>query len=216
MKGKSSGTEKFNKTNFIHYCDLLAERDSDLAAVIHGHGYPPMWTRPASFQTMVHIILEQQVSLASARAALNKLIAKLGKLTPGNVLKLSDSEMKSCYVSRQKTVYIRDLAKAVQSKQLTLHALHHHAPDHVREKLTSIKGIGNWSADIFMMMALRHLDIFPVGDLALIQSFRKLKKIPPETTREEIKEMAAIWKPYSTIASMILWHSYLESGKNRK
>ncbi|MFI5186834.1 MAG: DNA-3-methyladenine glycosylase family protein, partial [Chitinophagales bacterium] len=113
----------FNKDNFHSLCDRLSKKDKALNAVIKKFGYPPVWTRTASFQTLIHIILEQQVSLPSARAALNKLKEKLGIITPGKLLALSDAELKACYFSRQKMVYAKCLAQAIVSKQIDLKKL---------------------------------------------------------------------------------------------
>src|SRR5262245_37664664 len=115
--------DTFNSDNFHGLCDQLAKKDKDLRAIIKQYGYPPMWTRTASFQTLIHIILEQQVSLASARAALNKLKEKLGTITPQKLLKLTDAELRACYFSRQKTVYARCLAETLISKQISLKTL---------------------------------------------------------------------------------------------
>src|SRR6201996_5933676 len=111
---------KFNQSTFPSICDELAQRDTDLAAIIKAHGYPPMWNRPNTFETLVHIILEQQVSLASALSALNKLRERVQQITPARVLLLTDEEFKTCYCSRQKTTYIKYLAEAILNRQLNL------------------------------------------------------------------------------------------------
>ncbi len=185
--------------------------DSDLAAIIQEHGYPPMWTRPNTFETLVHIILEQQVSLASALAALKKLQEKTMRLTPENILKLSDEELKACYVSRQKTIYLRGLALALVEKKLDLVVLETLPDDEVRAQLTALKGIGNWTTDIYLMFVLQRADIFPIGDLAAVNALKRVKKLRKETPRENLIEIAAFWKPYRTVATMILWHHYLSS-----
>lgn len=204
-----SGT--FSADNFRTICDKLATLDSDLDAIIKEHSYPPMWTRPNTYETLVHIILEQQVSLASALAALKKLQEKTIKLTPENILKLSDEELKSCYVSRQKTIYLRGLALALVEKKLDLDILETLPDDEVRARLTSLKGIGNWTTDIYLMFVLQRADIFPIGDLAAVNAMKRAKKLLKETPREDLIEIAAFWKPYRTIATMILWHHYLSS-----
>src|SRR6266498_2993959 len=113
----------FNRQNFYPICDILATKDKHLRSILKQYGYPPIWTRAASFQTLIHIILEQQVSLASARAALNKLKERLGIITPAKLLLLSDKELKACYFSRQKIVYARCLAQAIISKKISLKIL---------------------------------------------------------------------------------------------
>src|SRR6202000_1755699 len=97
----------FNKTDLHQLCDIVAVQDADLKRIIQTYGYPPVWSRPNSFESLVHIILEQQVSLASALSALNKLKEKIQEITPARVLLLTDEELKACYFSRQKTLYIK-------------------------------------------------------------------------------------------------------------
>src|SRR4051794_10017540 len=115
--------QSFNEGNFKRLCNTLAKKDRHLFAILQQYGHPPMWQRPASFESLVHIILEQQVSLASAKAALEKLRAKVVAITPQNVLLLSDEELRACYFSRQKTVYVRCLAEAIVGNGLNLKKL---------------------------------------------------------------------------------------------
>src|SRR5687767_15953015 len=110
--------QTFDSANFKKICNKLCRIDKDLHSVIREHGYPPMWTRPATFQTLILTILEQQVSLASAYAAFKKLKARIGYVTPEKILSLNDEDLRACYFSRQKIVYARELANAIRSKQL--------------------------------------------------------------------------------------------------
>ena len=131
-------THTFKEDNFQQLCRQLAKKDTHLKAVLKQYGFPPMWRRPASFATLIHIILEQQVSLASARSAFNKLKEKTGTISPKNVLKLSDEEMRACYFSRQKTIYARCLATAILSKQLDLKKLSNATNEDIRNALKQI------------------------------------------------------------------------------
>ena len=134
----SNISSSFSDKNFHLLCDKLGRKDKDLKGILKKYGYPPLWSRPSSFSTLIHIILEQQVSLASALAAFNKLKEKIGLITPEKVLSLSDEEMRACYFSRQKTIYARHLAEAIVSSQLNLEELSI-LPDHlIREKLKQI------------------------------------------------------------------------------
>jgi DNA-3-methyladenine glycosylase II len=203
----------FSPDNFRDICDALAASDTDLTAIINAHGYPPMWNRPNTFETLVHIILEQQVSLASALAALNKLRERLGQITPEGLLRLTDEELKACYFSRQKTTYARHLAQALQSGELDLQALEK-LPDHeVRARLTTLKGIGDWTVDVYLIFVLQRADIFPLGDLAAVNALKRLKKIPKDTSREQLVTMIGTWQPHRTIATMLLWHYYLSAPR---
>jgi DNA-3-methyladenine glycosylase II len=207
--------ETFNVSNYHSICDQLAVTDPDLAKVIATYGYPPMWSRPNTFESLVHIILEQQVSLASALAALNKLKEKIQEISPLKVLLLSDDELKSCYFSRQKTAYVKYLAEAIVSGQIDLSVLARKENDDIRRELSSLKGVGNWTVDIYLMFILQRADIFPSGDLAAVNSLKKVKSLPPSVKREEITLIAERWKPYRTIACMLLWHAYLSSRNSK-
>jgi len=204
---------KFNHSNYHTICDQLGAVDPDLQSIINTYGYPPLWSRPNSFETLVHIILEQQVSLASALSALNKLKERLQELTPVRLLLLTDEEMRACYVSRQKTGYIRYLAEALLSGQLNLAELESMPDDKIRTKLVALKGIGNWTADVYLMFVLQHPDVFPIGDLAAVNALKNLKKLSADTSREAVLAVTEQWKPYRTIASMLLWHFYLSRPK---
>jgi DNA-3-methyladenine glycosylase II len=205
----------FTEQNFHQLCDELANRDASFAGIISDFGYPPFWSRPNTFESLVHIILEQQVSLASALSALQKLKEKIGIISPENLLVLSDEELKFCYFSRQKTVYARDLAENVLSGDLDLKRLETLPDEEVREKLTAIKGIGNWTTDIYLMMILHRTDIFPVGDLAAVNALKKVKNLPKEISKERLLQIAEAWKPFRTIATLLLWHEYLSRRKLR-
>jgi DNA-3-methyladenine glycosylase II len=205
----------FNKSNYHSICDELALNDPDLAAIIKTYGYPPLWSRPNTFETLVHIILEQQVSLASALSALNKLKERVQELTPARLLLLTDEEMKACYCSRQKTSYIKYLAEALLSGRLNLTELENLPDDVVRARLVALKGIGHWTADIYLMFVLQHADVFPIGDLAAVNALKRVKDLPVNTTRDELLSIAVKWQPYRTVATMLLWHFYLSAQKKR-
>lgn len=199
----------FDAGSFRGICGKLARRDTELAAIIREHGHPPMWTRPATFQTLILIILEQQVSLASAYAAFKKLKEKIGYVTPAKILELSDAEMRACYFTRQKTGYARELALAVQSRELKLSQLSSLPDEEVRSQMIRLKGIGHWTIDVFLMHALQRTDLFPLGDIALVNSLKETKNLPAHTSKNEMLQIAEAWRPYRTIAAMILWHSYI-------
>jgi len=209
--------EQFTKTNFYSICDQLAATDADLAAIINTYGYPPLWSRPNTFETLVHIILEQQVSLASALSALNKLKERVGELTPARLLLLTDEEMRACYCSRQKITYIKYLAEALLSGHIKLNELEHLPNDAIRAQLITLKGIGHWTIDVYLMFVLQRADIFPIGDLAAVNAMKKVKHLPASTPKEELVIIATNWQPYRTVATMLLWHFYLsELAAKRK
>jgi DNA-3-methyladenine glycosylase II len=200
---------KFTQSNYYSICDTLATCDPDLATIINTYGYPPFWSRPNTFETLVHIILEQQVSLASALATLNKLRDRLGEITPELMLMLNDDEMRACYVSRQKSAYLRHLAEALASDRLNLVELEEMPDAEIRAKLTALKGIGHWTTDVYLMFVLQHADLFPISDLAAVNAMKKIKNLPMDTTKDQLIQIAEQWRPYRTVATMVLWHFYL-------
>ena len=201
---------KFDATNFQLLCDKLCRKDNTLNAIIKKHGYPPMWTRPNTFQTLILFILEQQVSLASAYAAFKKLREKIGFVTAAKILSLTDVDLRACYFSRQKIIYARELAKAVRSKQINLKKLSFLPDEEIRAELIRLKGIGHWTIDVYLMHSLQRTDLFPLGDIALVNSLKEVKLLPKDISKEEMLKIAEPWKPYRTIAAMILWHSYIK------
>ncbi len=201
--------QTFSKEDFHHICDLLAQKDKDLKGIIDKYSYPPMWSRPNIFQTLILTILEQQVSLASAYAAYKKLKEKIGFVTPKKILALSAEELRACYFSRQKIVYAKALATAITKKEISLKKLSLASDDEIRAILTEVKGIGDWTVDIYLIHALHRTDLFPLGDVALVNSLKETKGLHKGVTKDEMLAVAESWRPYRTIATMILWHTYI-------
>lgn len=204
---------RYDADNFRQLCARLAKQDADLRRIIHEHGYPRMWTRPNSFQTLILTILEQQVSLAAAYSAFRRLKARIGTVTPEKLASLRDGDLRDCYFTRQKIVYARGLTEAIQSKQIRLRALHHQPDEMVREQLIKLKGIGHWTIDVYLMHALRRTDLFPLGDVALVNSIKRNKQLSDSVTKDQMLAIAEAWRPNRTIASMILWHDYMQRKK---
>ena len=174
------------------------------------YGIPPNWQRPQGFISLSRIILEQQVSLASAEAHFKKLNSYLPKFSPVEILKLSDNEMRECQISWQKAKYLRALALAVINKEVIFDELPQMSPEEVRKKLTHIKGIGNWTTDIYLMFCLQSKDVFPLGDIALITTIKELTRVK---TKEGIIRLTQKWKPLRSLAAYFLWYYYLKKRK---
>ncbi len=202
-----------DEKNLTGICEELAVADSGLAFIFQTYGTPPLWAREASFATLVQIILEQQVSLASAASAFNKLKKRLIEITPENVLELSDEELKACYFSRQKTVYVRELSKAILDGSLDLKALENLSDAEAKHELKKIKGIGDWTADIYLLMALLRADVMPKGDLALHVAYKKLKRLEHAPHADEFQQIAEAWKPFRAAAARLLWYFYLSADR---
>jgi DNA-3-methyladenine glycosylase II len=202
----------YDENNLEVLYETVAEKDGDLQKIIGELGYPPLWIRPNTFETLVLTILEQQVSLASAYAAYKKLKERI-RITPNNLLQLSDEELRACYLSRQKIVYTRALANAINSRQIDLESFEQQPDDIVRTELKKLKGIGDWTVDIYLIHALKRVDVFPAGDLALINAVKMVKG--NELTKVQIIEMSEQWRPYRTMAVMLFWHYYIKKKNIR-
>jgi DNA-3-methyladenine glycosylase II len=201
-------------TDATLYCALadLTARDARLARIVADYGPPPLWAREPGFSTLIHIILEQQVSLASARAAFEKLLAVAAPLTPARFLALDDATLKAVGFSRQKARYGRALAQALLAGSLDLDGLAGLDDQAVRAELTRIVGIGCWTADIYLLMALGRPDVWPSGDLALAVAARNALDLPAVPSPAELALIGAAWRPWRAVAARILWHHYLSAG----
>lgn len=193
----------------------LVSRDNDLAEIIKTYGYPPNWVREKGFIGLIRIILGQQVSVASANAIFKKLELLVNPLTPENFVTFDDSQLQSAGLSRQKIVYTRALAAAIASKQLDLDKLELGDEAILRAELIKIKGIGNWTVDIYLMMSLQRPDAFPASDLGVILAYQKLKDLPTRPTPQQLEVIAEKWRPWRAIATRILWHYYLNKQKGK-
>lgn len=192
----------------------LAQRDPELAGVLERYGPPPLWERQPGFPTLLHIILEQQVSLASARAAFNRLLEAASPLTPERFLIFTDEELKAIGFSRQKTAYGRNLARLLLEKKLDLEALEEMDDDAVRNELLKIKGVGYWTADIYLLMVLLRPDVWPHGDRALAVSVQRVKGLAVCPTYDELRVMSAAWQPWRAAAARLFWHDYLSRPRH--
>ena len=202
-----------NQTSFTVAVKKLVKSDRDLARIIDDLGHPHQWQRQPGFATLIRIILEQQVSLSSAKAAFERLLDAVEKLTPDRFLSLDDAELKTVGFSRQKTRYGRELARAIVDEHLDLKGLERLDDDAVRKKLTDIKGIGDWTVDMYLMMALQRQNVFPSKDLAVAVAVKEIKNLPTRPKKEQLEAIAKSWQPYRAIATQILWHYYLNTPR---
>jgi len=187
----------------------LAARDEMLAAIHATYGDPPLWRRDTGFQTLVHIILEQQVSLKSAKAMLVRLEAAIQPFTPAKFVELGDSHLRALGVTRQKSAYLLHLADSIVNGDLRFERLQHMSDEEARLVLTRVKGIGSWSADVYLLMAMRRADIWPAGDLALAVAMKELKGLANRPGPEELERLAEQWRPHRAVAARMLWQYYL-------
>ena len=194
-------------------CRELSDRDPRLAHAFRLNGKPPLWDREPGFATLLNIILEQQVSLASAKACFDKLHNHLGGVTPEGLLTLNDAELKRIGFSRQKAAYGRHLSEAVIEKRIDFGRLHELTDADVKSELIKLKGVGEWTSDIYLIMVLLRPDVMPRGDIALHTAWHDLSG-EPRPSSDEFLGIAERWKPYRSVAARLLWHFYL--SKRRK
>jgi DNA-3-methyladenine glycosylase II len=191
----------------------LAARDARLAQVVEAFGPPPLWAREPGFATLLYIILEQQVSLASARAAYNRLLEAASPLTPERFLEVDDATLRAVGFSRQKARYGRGLAEIVLSGELDLGGLAALEDDAARAELMKVVGIGRWTADIYLLEALCRPDVWPAGDLALATAARRVLALPALPGPAELVVIGEAWRPWRAVAARILWHDYLSRAR---
>jgi DNA-3-methyladenine glycosylase II len=188
----------------------LAARDADLAGIVERYGLPPLWDRAPGFGTLVHLILEQQVSLASAQAAFDRLTdASGGGPTPARLLGFDDAELLAIGFSRQKARYARALASAVESGALDIDGLEELDDDEVRHALEAMPGIGPWTSSIYLLMVLGRPDVWPVGDIALAQAAAEVQGLDHRPDADELRAIGEAWRPWRSVAARLLWHDYL-------
>lgn len=198
-----------NEKSLAQGVAALIEIDDDLKAVVEQFGSPPLWGREPGFATLLLIILEQQVSLASARATFKKLSDAVERVSPEIFLQFNDAELKGFGFSRQKTRYGRILSEAILSGELDLDALNKLDDEAVRKELTKLIGIGAWTANIYLLMVLRRPDIYPPGDIALAKAMQQVKKLDSRPNNDEQLKIAEAWRPWRAVGARILWHYYL-------
>jgi len=198
----------------------LAARDPDLARIFTIYGNPPLWRRPTGFPTLVKIILEQQVSLSSAASMFARLQSSIIPFSPERFLEVGEPYLRRLGVTRQKSGFLIHLSASVVSGTINLRRLSQMNDDDARMALTSLKGIGSWSADVYLLMAMRRTDIWPAGDLALAVAVQQLKGLAQRPGPDELELLAEVWRPHRAVAARMLWQFYLgekaRAKKNRK
>ena len=193
----------------------LSKVDRDLAGVVRVHGAPPMWEREPGFPALVLTILEQKISLDSARAVFDRLLALAPALTPRALLALDDSALRLAGFSRQKALYCKLAARSIVEGHLDLDALERLDDDAARASLVALKGVGPWTADVYLLRCLRRPDVWPSGDLALALAAREVKRLASRPTPVELDALAEPWRPWRSVAARILWSHYLNrSGRD--
>lgn len=195
----------------IHDLSKILQLEPKFQEIIDTYGNPTITTRTSGFIALSQLILEQQVSIASAKACYDKIENYLNGFTPLLILQASDEELKACGVSRQKISYIKNLARSIEKNKIDLESFHSKTETEVYTELIQLKGIGKWTAQVYLMFCLQKKDVFPIGDIAVQHTMRELFQTE---TLEEMELHATNWKPYRSLATYLLWHHYLKK-RNR-
>ena len=188
--------------------DYLQQKDKIFRQIVDLYGLPEIIpTRPQGFETLVLLILEQQVSIDSAKATFLRIRNAVSEIVPQNLIHISEDEFRTYGVSRQKAKYINHLAEAVLQNRIDLFKLDQKTSDEIRKELIQLKGIGNWTIDVYLMFCLQKQDVLPIGDVAIVNTMKELLAFDG---KEQMIEYAKRWSPYRTYASFLLWHYYLQ------
>ncbi|MGH7125762.1 MAG: DNA-3-methyladenine glycosylase family protein [Stellaceae bacterium] len=188
---------------------VLARLDPDFARILATYGLPRFPRRPASFATLLHIILEQQLSLDIAAKLWKRLGQRCRPLTPIRFLELDEDTLKNCGFTRQKIGYARGLASAILERRFSPSGLKRLADDEALAAIMELRGFGHWSAEVFLLFALGRPDVWPAGDLALQVAVQWLKALPARPDSRELRAMAEVWRPWRSVAACLLWQFYL-------
>ncbi len=205
--------EPLNEATLARAVEDLCRREPRFRAIRARHGLPPLWQRPAGFLTLLHIILEQQVSLASARAVMDKMLTRHPAPDAALFLNLDDDALKGFGFSRQKIRYGRLLAGEIAGGRLDPRELSHLPDEEARQRLTRLTGIGPWTADIYLLMVLLRPDVWPHGDRALAVAVREVFDLPEVPGYDALTIMAERWSPHRAVAARLLWHHYLSTPR---
>jgi DNA-3-methyladenine glycosylase II len=193
----------------------LARAEPRFAHIVKRHGPPPLWPRDPGFQTLVLLMLEQQVSLAQGRAMYTRIANATGAVTPANVAALGGSGLRALGVTRQKSAYLAALADRLERSDFDLDALATLSDADADAALDALHGVGPWTAQCYLLFALRRSDVFPAADLALLEAVRQLWRLRARPSPEALARRAQAWRPHRAVAARLLWHHYLsERGRS--
>jgi DNA-3-methyladenine glycosylase II len=193
----------------------LARAEPRFAHIVKRHGPPPLWPREPGFQTLVLLMLEQQVSLAQGRAMYGRIANATGTVTPANVARLGESGLRALGVTRQKSAYLAALANRIERSDFDLDVLATLSDADADAALDALHGVGPWTAQCYLLFALRRSDVFPAADLALLEAVRQLWRLRERPSPEALAQRAQAWRPHRAVAARLLWHHYLsERGRS--
>lgn len=216
VKASTKQTQSLTEASLKRAVSSLAGLDEDLGRIAREFGVPPLFETEPGFAALVRIMLAQQVSTSAARACFERLLAAASPLTPATFLALDDEALKRAGFSRQKITYVRNLARALVAGELDMDALANERDEVARAQLVSLKGVGPWTAEMYLLRALRRPDAFPAGDLALQLAAQDVKRLDARPSVEELEELAETWRPLRSVAARLLWLHYLNRPRAKK
>jgi len=191
-------------------CQSLAGAEPVFKLLLDEFGFPPLWAREEGFRSLVHIVLEQKISLASALVVFERVDNLCPDFNAEAFLRVPEQKLRDAGVSGSKIKYCRDIALAVVSGELALQEFSGYTDDAVRQALTSVRGIGPWTAGVYLMMALRRPDVWPSGDRALAVGVQEAFDHSELPGYSQLDAMAEAWAPYRASAARMIWHAYLK------
>jgi DNA-3-methyladenine glycosylase II len=206
--GEKMPNRDISGKRLLRALDHLAAADDDLARAVRLVGAPPPRRRPPGFASLLWIIVGQQLSTASANAIWGRLGDSADAVTPQGFLRLSDERLRAVGFSRPKMVYGRDLAAAVVDGRLDIEALSRLSDDEAIAALTALRGLGRWSAEVYLLFCLCRPDVLPADDLALLTAAQRVKRLAARPTARTLRQIAEPWRPWRSVAARLLWHYY--------
>lgn len=208
-KAIQSGQSLLDDAELSRVVQTLARMEPRFSGIVRRYGMPPLWPREPGFATLALLMLEQQVSLAQARTIFQRVVAAAGEMTPQAVRSLGIDGLRAIGVTRQKSAYLHALAEVLVEGDFDLQALHTLADDVAARQLDALRGVGQWTAQCYLVFALRRPDAFPAADLALMESTRSLWRLRARPSPEALLKRAEAWRPWRAVAARLLWHHYL-------
>lgn len=194
----------------------LAERDPYLRQTVSKYGSPKSRRSKAGFATVARIVVDQQISTAAAASIWAKLSSAVGRVNASNIANTHETDLKSAGLSAGKAKTLRSLSNAVESREFTFQGLSRRSDDEVRAALTRIWGIGDWTADIYLMFGMGRPDVWPAGDLALRTGWQCITDGTERIAADDLAQLAEAWRPYRSAAAVLLWHGLKHSKKAGK
>ncbi len=210
----SNPVQKLTSESLASAAAELAARDRHLGSIYQRHGVPPMWGRPPGFGTLLRIVLEQQVSLVSARSMFARLNSNIQPFTPEGFITAGEARLRSLGVTRQKSHYCIQVAHAATNGGLR--RIGRMNDEEAHATLLRIKGVGPWTANIYLLMALKRPDIWPDGDIALATAVGRVRGMKTRPSFVELAKIADAWRPYRSVAARMLWQFYLADGASKR